>query len=121
MSATTEYTVPYQYHKLVQDMLQGLHKYFNFTLLQDPVIFSGSLRYNLDPFSDYSDAQLWHALEKAHLKHHVQSLPEGLDYECGQAGEALRYHLILYSISLLLSIHLYLMCINVPPKKCFHL
>ena len=59
-------------------------------MLQDPVIFGGSLRYNLDPFSEYTEAQLWHALEKAHLKDYAKTLPEGLDYECGQGGEALR-------------------------------
>ena len=54
------------------------------------MIFGGSLRYNLDPFSQYTEAQLWHALEKAHLKDYAKSLPEALDYECGQGGEALR-------------------------------
>ncbi|KJE95250.1 multidrug resistance-associated protein 7 [Capsaspora owczarzaki ATCC 30864] len=34
---------------------------------QDPVLFSGSLRENLDPFSRYSDAQVWDALLKCRL------------------------------------------------------
>ena len=29
---------------------------------QDPVLFTGTLRYNLDPFSSFSDDQLWIAL-----------------------------------------------------------
>ena len=37
-------------------------------IVQDPVLFNDSLRYNLDPFSEHSDAALWSALEKAHLK-----------------------------------------------------
>ena len=35
---------------------------------QDPVLFSGSLRLNLDPFSQYSDTEVWTALETAHLR-----------------------------------------------------
>jgi ATP-binding cassette, subfamily C (CFTR/MRP), member 4 len=30
---------------------------------QDPVLFSGTLRYNLDPFEEYPDYILWRALE----------------------------------------------------------
>jgi len=35
---------------------------------QDPALFSGSLRINLDPFEVYSDQEIWNALEKANLK-----------------------------------------------------
>lgn len=38
---------------------------------QDPVLFSGSLRMNLDPFESYSDYEIWRALEHAHLKSYV--------------------------------------------------
>ena len=31
---------------------------------QDPVLFSGTMQYNLDPFSDFSDAELWNVLEQ---------------------------------------------------------
>uniref|UniRef100_A0A4W4H9B9 ABC-type glutathione-S-conjugate transporter n=1 Tax=Electrophorus electricus TaxID=8005 RepID=A0A4W4H9B9_ELEEL len=43
---------------------------------QDPVLFSGSLRMNLDPFDAYSDEEVWKALELAHLKNFVSGLYE---------------------------------------------
>lgn len=35
---------------------------------QDPVLFSGSLRGNLDPYNRHTDAELWDALEQVALK-----------------------------------------------------
>ncbi|CAD5115099.1 DgyrCDS4110 [Dimorphilus gyrociliatus] len=69
----------------------GLHQLRSrLTILpQDPVLFSGSLRMNLDPFSKYTDEQVWHALEHAHLKDFVNGLALGLDYECGEGGQNL--------------------------------
>ncbi|XP_028915134.1 canalicular multispecific organic anion transporter 1 [Ornithorhynchus anatinus] len=56
---------------------------------QDPILFSGTLRMNLDPFHRYSDEDVWKALELAHLKPYVSGLPEGLNYEVTEAGENL--------------------------------
>ena len=39
---------------------------------QDPVLFVGTVRYNLDPFDQYDDAQLWKALESTHVKKAVR-------------------------------------------------
>ncbi|KAK7481440.1 hypothetical protein BaRGS_00027291 [Batillaria attramentaria] len=58
-------------------------------LPQDPFIFGGSLRMNLDPFSRFTDEEIWAALEHAHLKSFVSSLPDGLEYECGEGGDNL--------------------------------
>ena len=59
-------------------------------MFQDPVLFSGSLRFNLDPSDKLDDVSLWGALEHAHLKTFVESLPAQLEYECGEDGENLR-------------------------------
>ncbi|CAI5775246.1 canalicular multispecific organic anion transporter 1 [Podarcis lilfordi] len=69
----------------------GLHDLRrNITIIpQDPVLFSGSLRMNLDPFDQHSDEEVWHALELAHLKSYVHSLPEGLSYLVSEAGDNL--------------------------------
>ncbi|ESN96295.1 hypothetical protein HELRODRAFT_163344 [Helobdella robusta] len=69
----------------------GLHQLRSkITILpQDPVIFSGSLRFNLDPTNEHSDDQIWTALENAHLKTYVASLPAALDNECGEGGQNL--------------------------------
>uniref|UniRef100_A0AAR2L5V0 ABC-type glutathione-S-conjugate transporter n=1 Tax=Pygocentrus nattereri TaxID=42514 RepID=A0AAR2L5V0_PYGNA len=56
---------------------------------QDPVLFSGSLRMNLDPFDGYSDEEVWRALELAHLKNFVSGLPDKLNHECSEGGENL--------------------------------
>uniref|UniRef100_A0A671NJH7 Multidrug resistance-associated protein 1 n=1 Tax=Sinocyclocheilus anshuiensis TaxID=1608454 RepID=A0A671NJH7_9TELE len=56
---------------------------------QDPVLFSGSLRMNLDPFDGYTDEEVWRALELAHLKNFVSGLPDKLNHECSEGGENL--------------------------------
>lgn len=56
---------------------------------QDPVLFSGSLRMNLDPFEKFSDDEIWRSLENAHLKSFVKGLPSGLNHEVSEGGENL--------------------------------
>ena len=58
--------------------------------MQDPVLFSGTLRMNLDPFETYSDDELWCALESAHLKSFVSCLEKKLQHEIAEGGENLR-------------------------------
>ena len=58
-------------------------------ITQDPVLFSGSLRKNLDPFSLYQDHDLWRALEDVQLKTLVQQLPDQLEYKLRESGTKL--------------------------------
>ncbi|NWX47338.1 MRP1 protein, partial [Steatornis caripensis] len=69
----------------------GLHDLrFKITIIpQDPVLFSGSLRMNLDPFDQHSDEDIWRSLELAHLKNFVSSLPDKINHECAEGGENL--------------------------------
>jgi len=55
-------------------------------ITQDPVLFSGSLRKNLDPFSLYQDHDLWRGLEDVQLKTLVQQLPDQLEYKLRESG-----------------------------------
>ncbi|XP_051968145.1 ATP-binding cassette sub-family C member 3-like isoform X2 [Xyrauchen texanus] len=56
---------------------------------QEPVLFSGTLRMNLDPFDKYSDDELWKALELSHLKKFVSNQAAKLNLECSEGGENL--------------------------------
>ena len=44
---------------------------------QSPALFSGSVRSNMDPFDEYSDAQIWAALERCEMRGAVEQLVEG--------------------------------------------
>ncbi|XP_050313202.1 multidrug resistance-associated protein 1-like [Anthonomus grandis grandis] len=56
---------------------------------QDAVLFSGTLRMNLDPFNLYADQDVWSALELAHLKEFVKDLAAGLNHKVSEGGENL--------------------------------
>lgn len=47
---------------------------------QDPVLFSGSLRHNLDPFDAFTDGRIWQALRRVQLADVVEDLPTKLQH-----------------------------------------
>jgi ABC-type multidrug transport system fused ATPase/permease subunit len=57
---------------------------------QDPQLFEGSIRNNIDPTNQASDADIWAALEHAHLKDHiVNNMGGSLDAEVAEGGSNL--------------------------------
>ena len=57
---------------------------------QTPVLFTGTVRFNLAPFGGHSDAELWTALRHAHLAEALRALgPLGLDLELAEGGAPL--------------------------------
>jgi len=54
---------------------------------QDPVMFSNTVRYNLDPFGEKSEYELWEALKKVQLAEAIAVLPDGLDEQVAEGGE----------------------------------
>ncbi|XP_044751807.1 ATP-binding cassette sub-family C member 4-like [Coccinella septempunctata] len=49
---------------------------------QEPILFSASIRYNMDPLNKHTDVEIWRALEAVELKETIPSL----DYEVTQGG-----------------------------------
>ncbi|XP_068614033.1 ATP-binding cassette sub-family C member 12-like [Brachionichthys hirsutus] len=54
---------------------------------QDPVLFIGTVRYNLDPFSNYTDEEIWEALDKTYMKDSISRLDGQLDAPVLENGE----------------------------------
>ncbi|XP_010948502.2 ATP-binding cassette sub-family C member 12 isoform X2 [Camelus bactrianus] len=54
---------------------------------QDPALFVGTVRYNLDPFESHSDEMLWQVLERTFMRDTIMKLPEKLQAEVTENGE----------------------------------
>ena len=54
---------------------------------QDPVMFSNTVRYNIDPFGTATESDLWEVLRKVQLDEVISALPDGLDDQVAEGGE----------------------------------
>uniref|UniRef100_A0A3B3UXY2 ATP-binding cassette sub-family C member 5 n=1 Tax=Poecilia latipinna TaxID=48699 RepID=A0A3B3UXY2_9TELE len=54
---------------------------------QDPVLFTGTVRYNLDPFNQYTDEEIWAVLQKTYMKDSISKLDGTLQAEVLENGE----------------------------------
>ncbi|XP_036065584.1 multidrug resistance-associated protein 4 [Oryzias melastigma] len=53
---------------------------------QDPVLFTGTMRKNLDPFRQHTDEDLWNALQEVQMKAVVEDLPNKLEAVLTESG-----------------------------------
>ena len=72
-------------HDTQQIPLEELRKRISI-IPQEPVLFSGTMRYNLDPFDEFPDEALWSALRDVHLHAVVSEMPEGLHSKITEGG-----------------------------------
>ncbi|XP_042484664.1 ABC transporter C family member 3-like [Macadamia integrifolia] len=54
---------------------------------QDPIMFEGTLRSNLDPLEDYTDEQIWEVLDKCQLGDEIRKKEGKLDTSVNENGE----------------------------------
>lgn len=57
--------------------------------IQEPVLFSSTIRFNLDPFGHCADHEIWEALRRVYLERDVQALPGKLDSPVLEGGSNL--------------------------------
>ncbi|KAM9396412.1 ATP-binding cassette sub-family C member 4-like [Salvelinus alpinus] len=53
---------------------------------QDPVLFTGTMRKNLEPFNQHPDEDLWNALQEVQLKSAVEELPNKMETVLAESG-----------------------------------
>lgn len=54
------------------------------------MIFAGTVRFNVDPFGHYSDAEIWSALQLVHLKERLAATDSGLSHLLAEGGQNMR-------------------------------
>ena len=60
-----------------------------FNIPQDPVLFNGTVRFNLDPFGMFSDEKLWETLNQVHMRQKIRKYQQKLDYTIQEGGNNL--------------------------------
>lgn len=53
---------------------------------QEPILFTGTIRQNVDPTESYPDDEIWRAIDLAHLGTFLRSLPDGLEHQVSEGG-----------------------------------
>jgi len=53
---------------------------------QEPILFTGTIRQNIDPTESYPDHEIWRAIDLAHLGSFLRQLPSGLDHQVSEGG-----------------------------------
>ncbi|CAG8452470.1 10619_t:CDS:10 [Ambispora leptoticha] len=54
---------------------------------QDPILFEGTVAFNLDPFGTHDDVEIWQVLQSAHLKEHIAKLDGKLQAKVLEGGD----------------------------------
>lgn len=72
-------------HKYIYAVYDWIYRSRLAIIPQDPFLFSGSVRENLDPRDSYCDHELWGVLQRCHLQEAVETLG-GLEAEVAERG-----------------------------------